>query len=296
MLEDLAIQYVSQSEDSLRMISYGITIAGAVVAPFFHKSTAELQRAPYFAFSGLLFFIAATSQLVWFGSISAMTGGFLWVLMLVDVIVGLGVGYAFGIIAKARSRDAYGHARMAILAFIPIANFWLLLTPSKNDMSLNRAPTIPLLKGGLGVLTGFVLLFAGVALGAFIQVETNRMVAVAENDPAMQRAGIDMMLRGKGLEETLRQIAAEVPSKRVDETTTLHRVLGDGTTLRFVYEVSTNPDALPVSMRMGLVQHNCTYEALRPVIEAGAKVEHVYQRSDGSEIGVVTITRDKCGY
>lgn len=114
--------------------------------------------------------------------------------------------------------------------------------------------------------------------------------------PAMQRAGIDMMLRGQGLEQTLRQMAAEVPSQRVDETTTLLRVLGDGTTLRYVYEVSTNPDALPMSRRLGLVQQNCTYEALRPVIEAGATVEHVYQRSDGSEIGAVTVTREICGY
>ena len=296
MLEEIAIQYVNQTEDSLRLISYGITIAGAFVAAIFHKSSAELRRAPYFAYSGLLFFIAAASQLVWFGSIPAMTGGFLWVFMLVDVVVGLGAGYAFGIIAMARSRDAYGHARMAVLAFIPIANFWLLLTPSKSDVSANRAPTIRLLTGALGGLTGFVLLFAGVALGAFIQVETNRMVAEAENDPAMQRAGIDMMLRGQGLEETLRQMAAEVPSQRVDETTTLLRVLGDGTTLRYVYEVSTSPDALPMSMRMGLVQQNCSYEALRPVIEAGATVEHVYQRTDDSEIGVVTITRDICNY
>ncbi len=123
MLEDIAIQYVSQTEDSLRLISYVITIAGAVAAATFHKSSAELRRAPYFAYSGLLFFIAAASQLVWFGSISAMTGGFLWVLTLMDVIVGLGVGYAIGIIAMARSRDAFGHARMAALAFIPIANF-----------------------------------------------------------------------------------------------------------------------------------------------------------------------------
>jgi hypothetical protein len=296
MLEEIAIQYVSQTEDSLRLVSYGITIAGAVVAAIFHKSSAELRRAPYFAYSGLLFFIAAASQLVWFGSIQAVTGGFLWVFMLVDMLVGLGVGYAYGIIAMARSRDAFGHARMAVLAFIPFANFWLLLTPSKLNVSANRAPTIPLLTGSIGVLTGFVLLVAGVALGAFIQVETNRMVAKTENDPAMQQAGIDIMLRGQGLEETLRQIAAEVPRQRIDEITTLLRVLGDGTTLRYIYEVSTNLDTLPMSMRMGLVQNNCTYEALRPVIEAGATVEHVYQRIDGSEIGVVTVASDICNF
>ncbi|MBO9431613.1 hypothetical protein [Sulfitobacter sp. R18_1] len=295
MLEEIAIQYVSQTDDSLRQIFYGITIAGAVVAAVLHKGRAEIPRAAYFAYSGILFFIAAVSQLIWFGSIAAITGGFLWIFMLVDVVVGLGTGYAYGMIAMARSRDAYGHARMAFLAFIPIANLWLLLKPSKSDFSPNRAKIISLLTGALGVLTGFIFLILGFVLSAFIQVETNRMVSDADNDPAMQRAGIDMMLRGQGLEKTLRLIAAEVPSQRVDETTTLLRVSGEGSTLRYVYEVSTNLDALPLSMRIGLVQHNCIYEGLRPVIEAGAIVEHVYQRTDNSEIGVVTVTREICG-
>ena len=225
-----------------------------------------------------------------------MIGGFLWVLVLVDVVVGLAVGYAIAMTAMARSRDAYGHARMAFLAFIPLANFWLLLAPTKNDLSPNSAPTIPLLTGALGVLTGFALLVAGIALGAFIQVETNRMVADAERDPGLQRTGVDIMLRGQGIEETLRQMAAEVPSQRVDETTILMRVVAEGTTLRYVYEVSTNLDSLPSSMRTGLVQHNCTYQALSPAIEAGAIIEHVYRRTDGGEIGVVTVTRAICGY
>jgi len=277
------------------LVSYGLAWAGGIVAMIVHNSSAELQRAPYFAFSGALVFIGAASQFVWLGSIPAMAGGFLWVFMLVDVVVSLGVGYAVGVIAMARSRDAYGHARMAFLAFIPFVNFWLLFTPSTNKVSANRTPTIPLLSGAVGVLTGFVLLIAGVALGEFIRMATSRIVAEAENDPAMQRAGINMMLRGQGIEETLRQMAAEVPSQRVDETTTLLRVVADGSTLRYVYEVSTNPDELPMSMQTDLVLHNCTLEALRPVIEAGATVEHVYWRTDGSEIGVVTVTRDICG-
>ena len=59
MLEEIAIQYISQTEDSLRLISYGITIVGAIAAAIFHTSSAGLRRAPYFAYSGLLFFIAA---------------------------------------------------------------------------------------------------------------------------------------------------------------------------------------------------------------------------------------------
>ena len=41
MVEEIAVQYVSLTEDSLRLVSYGITIAGAIVAAIFHKSDAE---------------------------------------------------------------------------------------------------------------------------------------------------------------------------------------------------------------------------------------------------------------
>ncbi len=48
-------------------------------------------------------------------------------------------------------------------------------------------------------------------------------------------------------------------------------------------------------MSMRLVQHNCSYEALRPVVEAGATVKHAYLRADNSQIGVVTVAREICG-
>lgn len=296
MLEQIALSYINQSVDILRLTSYGFCVIGAIIAGVFYKSSSELKRAPYFAYSGLFFFIAAASQIVWLSSIPALTGGFVWIFMLVDIFAALGIGFAIGIIAMARSRDAYGHARMAALAFIPIANFWLLLTPSRKELSANRVPTIPLLTGIFGVLTGFVLLIAGVVLSAFIQIEANRIVAEAENDPALQRSEMDMMLRGQGLEETLRQMAAEVPPQRVDETTTLLRIVSDGPILRYVYEVSTNLDVIPASMRTSVVQHNCTYAALRPVIEAGATIEHVYQQVNGREIGSIIVSRDNCEF
>ena len=112
----------------------------------------------------------------------------------------------------------------------------------------------------------------------------------------MRQASMDIMLRGQGLEQTLHEMAAEVPSQRVDETTILLRVESEGTVLRYVYEVTTSATALPVSMRMGLLKQNCAYDAIRPVIEAGATIEHVYRRVDGSEIGAVTVTRQICGY
>ena len=217
MLEELALQYVNQDEGDLRLIGYGFAVVGGVLAGLTHKSSHGLARAPYFACSALLVLLAVVLRLVWLGSFPAMAGGYLWVFVLVDVLVSIALGYGIGVIAMARSRDAYGHSRLAFLAFIPFANFWLLLTPSKVALSLNRTPTIPLLAGGLGVVTGFVLL----GLSSFIGFEGERMAQDALNDSAVQEIGLDFMIQAEGLEATLQQMAAEVSSQRVDEITTL---------------------------------------------------------------------------
>jgi hypothetical protein len=103
-----------------------------------------------------------------------------------------------------------------------------------------------------------------------------------------------MMLRAVGLEETLRQLAVAVQSEPVDATTTLLHALSSGDRLYYTYEISTNPDALPMSRRNEVIELNCTFGAFRSLVDAGATIEHFYQRSDGSEIDVVTVTRDVC--
>jgi Flp pilus assembly protein TadB len=62
------------------------------------------------------------------------------------------------------------------------------------------------------------------------------------------------------------------------------------------YEVSTAAAALPAALQTSLLEHNCVYEPLHPLLEAGATIEHLYRRRDGSEIGIVTVTRYLCGY
>ena len=79
-----------------------------------------------------------------------------------------------------------------------------------------------------------MLLAAGIGLSSYIEVELSRLSIEPENDPSMQQAGIDMLLRSQGLEQPLAQMAVEVPSQRFDETTTLLRVQGDGATLRYL--------------------------------------------------------------
>ena len=288
-MEELAFQYATLSESNPRGVSWVITVIGAVVAAFTTRSASELQRAGYFALSGLFFLLMAVVSM---GAITflvqAIVGGFFWVVVGLEILVTLVFGFFLGRIAMARSRDAYGHGRAAALAFIPLANLWLLFTPSKNEISANRVPTIPLLSGGLGVLSGLVMLTAGVAISAYSGVEAER---------AIEEATAAGRFNERFLGQTLERMAAELATPMtVDEVTTLVRMEANGHTLRYVYELSSDPDALRISMRTGLVQQNCTYEALRPVIEAGATIEHLYLRTDGTEVGTVAVRREICGY
>lgn len=288
MLEDLALQYSEVSEDDMRLIGYGLVILGGIIGGLTYRSTTEIRRAHYFALSGLIFLSVAV---VTFGGmafiVQSLVSGFFWVVVAAEMLASVVGGFFLARIAADRSYDAYGHGRAAALAFIPFANFWLLLTPSKHEMSANRAPAIPLMTGGLGVLSGFVMLGAGIGLSAYAQVDGIRRVEEAAAAGVFNEAMLD---------RTLVTMAAEVQTPMtVDETTTLVRLEAVGRELRYVYEVDADVDFLPADMRLGLTQQNCSFEALTGVIDAGAVLRHVYLRTDGSEIGVVEVTRQVCG-
>lgn len=288
MLEDLSLQYSELPEDQIRALGYGLVILGGIIGGLTNRSVAEIRRAPYFAMSGLIFLCVSAVTFAGMAFIvQALVGNFFWVVVGLEMLASVVGGFFLARIAIARSRDAYGHGRMATLAFIPIANFWLLLTPSKKEASVNRTPTIPLLTGGVGIVTGFVLLAAGIGLSTYAQVEGMRRVEAAAVAGVFNEAMLD---------RTLATMAAEVQTPLVvDETTTLLRMETQGAELRYVYEVDPAADFLPADMRIGLIQQNCTYEGLTDVIDAGAVITHVYLRRDGSEIGGIQVARQACG-
>ncbi|MDO9641357.1 MAG: hypothetical protein Q7J44_22760 [Pseudotabrizicola sp.] len=288
MLEGLALSYSQLSDGEMRAVGYGLVILGGIVGGVTNRSLAEIRRSPYFALSGLVFLCVSAVSLANMGAIvQAIVGGFFWTLVVVEMLTSLIAGFFFAKIAAARSRDAYGHGRMAALAFIPIANLWLLLTPSKNEASTNRAPTIPLLTGGIGVLSGLVMFGAGSGLSAYAQEDGIRRVEEAATAGVFSEVMLD---------RNLATMAAEVQTPMVvDETTTLARMEALGTEMRYIYEVDPPPSFLSAEMRIGLMQRNCTYEGFSSVIDAGAVIKHIYLRRDGSEIGVVEVTKATCG-
>lgn len=295
MLESAAIRLLYLGEGLLLLLGFAMVVAGFVVGLVVRRgATLSLRRVPYFIWTAAVYGMISALPLAWLLTFEALQSGVLWILVAVMFGSIFAVGVANGVLGHARSINAYGNGSGAWMAMVPFANL-VLLFKRPRDWTKSGLGTFTL--NALGVVFGLFLMVIGGSLDRVAEEMTADMARQTESDPAMQVFVVDMMLKGQGLEATLIQLAAEVPRQQVlDETTTLLRVEGVGTTLRYVYEVSTDVLELPESMRNSLLLQNCNLAALRPVIDAGATVEHLYARREGSEWGTVTITRQLCGY
>jgi hypothetical protein len=297
MLEDAALDFLKTDEDTLGQIGLAITLLGFIVALVLSRGKGELLRAPYFALSGLLYLFGSVLVSLWLLTLQAAALGIVWVLISVIFLCIGALGYFYGVLALGRSRDAFGHGRYAFLAFIPFANLYLLSKPSKNELSGNRIPTIPLLSGGLGVLSGFVMLIAGVAFTVWFETNSDAMFeAAGSSDPDLQSAGADILIRSEGLEGALQIMASGVQLPIVvDESTTLSRIEAVGTVLRRTFVVDLEGAEMTNEFRTGILQMVCAYEPFKPLLVGGATTEEVYVRTDGAEIGKQAMTRETCG-
>jgi hypothetical protein len=297
MLEDAALDFLNTDEQTLGQIGIAITVLGFIVALVLSRGKGELLRALYFALSALLYLFGSVLVSLWLLTLQAVALGIVWVLISVIFLCIGTLGYSYGVLALARSRDAFGHGRYAFLAFIPFANLYLLSKPSKSDLSANRIPTIPLLSGGLGVLSGVVMLIAGGAFTGWFETNSDAMFeAAGRGDPDLQAAGADILIRSEGLEGALQIMADGVQLPLViDESTTLSRIEADGTILRRTFVVDLEGAEMTNEFRTGILQMVCAYERFKPLMVGGGTIEEVYVGTDGSEIGTQAMTRETCG-
>ena len=295
MLDDFAVRFLQLSEEEIQLVGISIFLCGAILAGIQIKRQLALRRAPYFVFTAIIFFILTGVQFFWILILSALEGGYFWVIVIVTQGSLFGGGYFFYRIARARSLDAYGHGRMAFLGFIPIANFWLLLTRSNPAGAVPRMATTPLLTGKLGVFSGLVVLVATTGLTVYFEDLLRRMTERTETLPPSYQTDVAEMVRALGVEETLSQIAAETATPvTVDEATTLARIEADGPMLIRTYQVRADIGGLPPGMAENIVSTICGTGVFIPLVDAGATIRETYVRTDGSLIGEVAVARGDC--
>jgi hypothetical protein len=295
LLEELAIQYVNQPEDVLGALGWLLMIGGAISAALFNRSAQTLFRAPYFSYSALLIMSAVVLQFTWLGTADAVVGGYLWILVVFDTISTFSIGFIFGTIAMARSRDAFGHGRFAVFAIIPIANLLLILRRSKFLPPTEPMAVAAFMAGWFGVVSGFIMLM----LAVLFVVSLNQIVAISlENeraDPAAARMQMDSLIQANGVEATLDLlVSGPQPPTPKDEDAGLIQIKAKGTQLQRIYLVASEKFTLADEYRKSIERVICSSDLFEPLLKAGASVNEIYLKPDGSEFGSHSVKWDSC--
>jgi len=295
MLERIAFEYISLSSWGLFAAAFSFTIVGALIAGWTSRGVRGLRRAPYYAYSTLIFLLQAASQSIWLGSVQAITDGYLWILAFANITLTLIAGYFFGVVAIARARDGFGHGGYAVLGFIPIASLFLLFKRPIDEEATNQLPTIGLFRNEFGVLLGLAMAISGGVLAIALRVQAEQLVTQAQKDPVFQAISLNFTIHNQGLAETLVHMAStlRVP-QRVNETMTLLKVETDPTTLRYIYTIEGVDLFMSEEARSSVVRLTCSKEVMLPVLEAGGAFEYAYYRTDGTAIGIISVTLEEC--
>ena len=297
MLDQLALSYIANAGNTIPPI-YGALFIGAVLAAVVDRNEDwRMARAPYFAYSALVGLMIAAFQLVWLNVDAAVTNGYLWLFMVTDLGSTCAGGFLIGRFAMGRSRDLRGNARLLPLAFIPIANLYLLFAASPHPDTGHSFYAPRGFSGGLGVVAGFAMLVVAAGVSGFVE---QRMMTKSASSPAVEAFGpgsIQSMVDSNGLEPTLRMLATSTRSElpiRIDEVTNLVRVEANGHALQRTFRVDRASFELRDRFRGQIDQAVCGDAYLRTLLDAGAAVEERYTNAAGELAGSHKVTGASC--
>jgi hypothetical protein len=278
-LELLAFDYLTYAEND----AYNLPIVYifAIVFGFIKKVDFRLQRGTYFLNSAFIIFLASIASGIYFLSFDAILNGYLFAIVLLDIIIWAVVAYLFLVIAKARSNDAYGHSRYAVLSFIPLANLWLVFVPSKDEF----APKMTALTGGAAaVVIGLIISIAGRGFGVAVSsaMDTYATTTVAEkHGRAIALKYFQYNSQRDSLEAGLEYYKTlDVIGNQIDEITYLKDIVVEEDTITYKFLITDNTITGFTQERRD-VWENYICNNHQPLFDAGANmIFHYYSDAE----------------
>lgn len=293
MFEELAVNHFFSGAENLQGIAFGLSFVGSIAAFIVYaKSRTHLARAPYFSLTMLLLVFASAMSFMWLYGFEATAAGTLWTLYAAGFLFALISGYFYGMMAIARSRDAFGTGRYAILSYIPLLNLVLLLKPSKQENSSAQIPVPRVFRGALGVTMGFLFV---VLSGVFTAIDTG--VTEAMKEEADFETILRPIIQSKGIEKALTLIAASVRPAlpiTVDEITQFVSISAEQNRIQRTFVISNDKFVFSDRFRSSIPNTVCGDESLSILIRAGAELEEIYQAADGTELGRQIVAEEQC--
>lgn len=301
-LNEWALRYGDATADLGIVANIAVMAFGALVAWVLVRRPYRLLRAPYFALVGGITLSVAG---VGYGNATQLVGAIASGLFFVSVLVEIGyllcAGFALMVVGMARARDAYDKPWAGFLAFIPIGNLFLLMTPSldadlppPSRSGVDRAGAPSLRRSGgrkrgvTAALVGVGLfgLVAGRALTNYTDVELALWIERAE------QAGV---FAAQQREMAFQQVIDITPFPAdLDGDVRLIEISIDGPLLRYEYEIISDRSLADFTNGRGPGEFECLEPFFEALLAGGAVFEHVYTRATTQESGTVRVTQQSC--
>lgn len=300
MTEDLAIDFMLRSEWQIWATAFLLAVLGGAISALLFISNARMTRAAYFLGNCVILLASALSKTLLIPTPSALEKGHLGAWLALWGLVQVGCGFALWRLALARSNHALGHGRLAALAFIPLANLWLMVAPAREEPGLDgRERAFGL--AAIRVVIGVVLI--GATLGATMAIDLWKRSALATPGAFPFGMLVQFVLNRDGLESTIKLITSGPVNP--EDSGSIRRLshAAHGTELLRVNLINSddprlidpNNAELGKAIRGAVRTRVCTEEDLIPLLKAGATVRETYQDRVGREIETVAVTQQDCG-
>lgn len=295
-LNALAFRY-AQFVETAWYWPYPVLLAGLLLGLLWPSPPLRIRRGPNWASYMLLLLAYNLLQFIWLGSDAMIRGGYFWAGAASDLVSGLLCGGLVGFLAKARSRDAFGHAGWAILAALPPLNLVLLASPSREQGTAQGRVLFAGVQMPTMAWVVIVFVLSGITNGLpkVLDREMERMSEHPPDDPAYVAAVQALVIGANGVEAFLDSVAeGEQAPSQIDSDLWLLSVRRGGTTLHFLYALEADEgDTLSKAYEDQLRKGACA--ALGAAFTAGATAEyHFHRAKDRTEIGVIRVGRSDC--
>jgi hypothetical protein len=294
-LEYYALEYMGFIENFVAY-NYIFVLIGAVIGGFWAKVDYKMKRSTYFLNTSFAVCLVSLAQIVWLLFVKAVATGLLPLLVAVDVILWIAFGYAIMLLGKARAIDAFGTTKSAFLAFIPIANLWLLFSPTK-EQTVETGSGLHV--GGTAILFGFVLLALGrggaIGLEDALQNGDFANVSVQDTEAIREKYFLHALKRD-GLDAALRYLASLDQAQagaRLDEITVLEEISVKDAAVVYQYLITDNEIVSFDRQWLANIQRNMCSE-FEFAIGRGAAIKLLYYSKQRGTLAEVIVSETAC--
>lgn len=305
-LEYRAVGFSLDADWRIQRAGLCLLAIGGLFAALFQPrgGTARLGRGLYFLGNCALILVAAASLALLIPTREAVFGGYVGWKVALWALAQAACGFALWRLAVLRSRSACGHGKAAVLAFIPLANVWLLVAPERQtgeggaaEVVVRSRPTpIPVVSG----LAGLAAL--GLAYVVAQEIDTRTIVSLVVNEDFPPEMRVEHMLGRIGLEKTLEAATEAPPEPDGDKLVPQLAHSAQGTELlrtflitpRVVAEMEAGNPIFATFFTQMARNEICDGRTFIPLLRAGATVINSY--GDGArERAKITLTAADCG-